>query len=406
MSTVRHAETALLWVLVLGLGFSITLAQTALGLLTLCWLARLREAGRWQSLRFPLIGPCIALTALTIAAALASARPGASLAASKNLLLVATFYLVLHALAGPAEAYRFHSLLSVMLACVSLLAIVQVGVCPQDPGWMPLASRFFKRCDRAHAFYSIYMTLAGVLSVGLLALLPRALSGRRDRGWWVGPACVVEAVALALTYVRGAWVGVTAGVVALAIIVREARWLVLGMLGVAVLALFVAAPGLRHRAVSMIDPADPTVNERLLIWKSGLRMARDHPITGVGPGGVGDVYPRYVDPAALRMKRGHLHNVPLQILVERGPLALFAWLWLFTVFFLEGRRMLARLGAHQERERALVVGSIVATIGFLVAGLFEYNFGDSEVVMLEYCVMALAFAAARSAPAGESGISS
>src|SRR5437762_1991653 len=134
-------------------------------------------------------------------------------------------------------------------------------------------------------------------------------------------------------------------------------------------------------------------------------MARDHPVMGVGPGGVGDIYPQYVDPAALRMKRGHLHNAPLQILVERGPLALFAWLWLFAAFFLEGQRTLVRLGAHQERARANVVGSVVATIAFLVAGLFEYNFGDSEVVMLEYCVMALAFAAARSAPTAESRIS-
>jgi O-antigen ligase len=392
---VRHAETLLLATFVLGLGVSISLAQTALGLLALCWLLRLREPGRWRSLRFPLLAPFLALTALTLVAALASSRPTPSLFASKNLLLIATFYLVLHALDDPARALRFHSLLSMVLACVAVLGIFQVGFCPKDPGWIPIASRFFKRCDRAHAFYSIYMTLAGVLSIGLLALLPRVLPGRGERALWVGPACVVQALALALTYVRGAWVGVAAGVVALAVIVREARWLVLGVLGAAVLALFLAVPGLRHRAASMIDPADPTAKERLLIWQSGLRMARDHPIMGVGPGGVSDEYPRYADPAALRARRGHLHNVALQILVERGPLALLAWLWLFAAFLLEGRRMLAALGRHQSRERALVVGCVVATIGFLVAGLFEYNFGDSEVVMIEYFVMALAYAAAR-----------
>ena len=57
--------------------------------------------------------------------------------------------------------------------------------------------------------------------------------------------------------------------------------------------------------------------------------------------------------------------------------------------------MLAGLGRHQSRERALVVGCVVATISFLVAGLFEYNVGDSEVVMVEYFVMALAYAATR-----------
>jgi hypothetical protein len=45
------------------------------------------------------------------------------------------------------------------------------------------------------------------------------------------------------------------------------------------------------------------------------------------------------------------------------------------------------------------MGSVAATAGFLVAGLFEYNFGDSEVVMVAYSVMALAFAALQPEPA-------
>jgi O-antigen ligase len=98
------------------------------------------------------------------------------------------------------------------------------------------------------------------------------------------------------------------------------------------------------------------------------------------------------------MRRGHLHDAPLQILVERGPVGLLAWLWLFAAFFLEGGRALARLGADQARERGLVMGGLAATVGFLVAGLFEYNFGDSEVVLVQYSVMALALAAAAHEP--------
>jgi len=36
-----------------------------------------------------------------------------------------------------------------------------------------------------------------------------------------------------------------------------------------------------------------------------------------------------------------------------------------------------------------VTGSLAAVTGFLVAGLSEYNFGDSEVVMLAWAVVAL-----------------
>jgi hypothetical protein len=42
-----------------------------------------------------------------------------------------------------------------------------------------------------------------------------------------------------------------------------------------------------------------------------------------------------------------------------------------------------------------VAGSLAAITGFLVAGLSEYNFGDSEVVMVAWSVVALPFVAAK-----------
>ena len=44
-------------------------------------------------------------------------------------------------------------------------------------------------------------------------------------------------------------------------------------------------------------------------------------------------------------------------------------------------------------ERGLFIGSIAAITGFLIGGLSEYNFGDSEVVMVEWTIMALPWAA-------------
>jgi hypothetical protein len=52
-----------------------------------------------------------------------------------------------------------------------------------------------------------------------------------------------------------------------------------------------------------------------------------------------------------------------------------------------------RLPEDAARERALVVGSLAAIVGFLVAGLSEYNFGDSEVVLVAWALMALPWVA-------------
>ena len=38
-----------------------------------------------------------------------------------------------------------------------------------------------------------------------------------------------------------------------------------------------------------------------------------------------------------------------------------------------------------------MVGSLASVIGFHIEGLFEYTFGDSEVITLTYFLMALPF---------------
>ena len=48
-----------------------------------------------------------------------------------------------------------------------------------------------------------------------------------------------------------------------------------------------------------------------------------------------------------------------------------------------------------EQERALAAAGLAAIAGMLAAGLFEYNFGDSEFLMLFLVLVTLPFAAAR-----------
>jgi len=148
---------------------------------------------------------------------------------------------------------------------------------------------------------------------------------------------------------------------------------------------------LRERALTMTDPNDVTVKERTYMWRSGIAMWREHPWLGVGPGGVKREYRHYAQAEALMKRTGHLHNSALQILVELGVAGLLAWLWIWAAFFTEAVRLFRRLPVAAIRERALVAGSIAAITGFLVAGMSEHNFGDSEVAMLAWVIVALPF---------------
>jgi MFS-type transporter involved in bile tolerance (Atg22 family) len=47
------------------------------------------------------------------------------------------------------------------------------------------------------------------------------------------------------------------------------------------------------------------------------------------------------------------------------------------------------------RERTLVLGAIVAVAGFVVAGLFEHNFGDTEVLLAALLAMSIVFVVER-----------
>jgi O-antigen ligase len=380
----------LLGLFVVGLGLSITLSETALALLTLGWIWQLREPEIRVEARWPLWQPVLAFTAVSLISALASEDPGAAVAACKGLLLVAALYVTANALPGPETALRFLSGLLIVAAVAAAAGIVQTTACPGSatdygaPAWL------YHRCYRARGFFSIYMTLAGVTSLVLLANLPRLLPG--PAGWrWLSLPWLVTLGGLVATYTRGAWLGSSVGALALLPSMRKGRWLLLAGLVMLGLAMLAGPPHLRQRLLTMGDPDDPTVKERVYMWRSGLAMWRGHALLGVGPGGVRRGYEAYALPEAVKKRTGHLHNTPLQILVERGVVGLLAWLWIWGQFYARSITLLRRLTDLADIERAVVAGSVAAITGFLVAGLFEYNFGDSEVVMVAWCLTAMPF---------------
>jgi O-antigen ligase len=310
-------------------------------------------------------------------------------------LLVLGVWVLLDALPSVGAATRALSGLLAVLGVVSLIAIGQVAFCAELAPWAPTLGRVATKCHRAHAFYSIYMTFAGVLNLVLLATLPWLME-RRPGVRWAPAAWFVALVAFALTYVRGAWLGFAAGVGVLVVLTRRRRAALLGGLALLAVALLLL-PGVRSRARSIADPSDPTTSERVHMWRSGIAMARDHLLTGVGPAQVKRVYPDYAAVEVTHKSRGHLHNTPIQILVERGIPGFAAWLWLFAAFFVHAARVLRRVGDAETR--ALVSGAAAAVAGFLVAGLFEHNFGDTEVLLVALLTMSIVYVVERDLPA-------
>jgi O-antigen ligase len=387
------ARTALLGALVFGLALSISVSQIALGALAV-WVLAARWAGRIPPLQAPLLMPIAAFAAWSLVAALASERPLESFYASKHLLNLAALFVLVNALSDAAMARRFATWLLIAVTGTAVLAIVQVAACPGPEATAPapaLVGKLLRKCARARGFYSIYMTLGGVLAMTATAALPRlALLPAQAR--WLGPAWVVGLAALGLTQVRGAWIGFAAG--ALAAVAGSGRRGVIVAAALVVLlpALVLALPGVGARFRTIGDARDDTTRDRLAMIEAGRRLVADNLLTGVGPGQLKHVYADVAPPQALRRSTSHLHNTPLQITAERGLLGLVAWLAIFAAFLVRGFAILRRLPRTAAAERALVLGSLAALVAFLVAGLFEYNFGDTEVLLVAMALMALPFA--------------
>ena len=95
---------------------------------------------------------------------------------------------------------------------------------------------------------------------------------------------------------------------------------------------------------------------------------------------------------AVQENNPHLHNVPMQIAAERGLPALVLWLWFVVVGASPGLRAAARRAARSRRSRPR---RWRRSPPCSPPGMFEYNFGDSEFLMLFLVLLTLPFAAAR-----------
>jgi O-antigen ligase len=355
---------------------SITGAQAAILVAQAAWLVKLVRAPNKRALHFPLLLPMATFYLASVLASATAADPWLSFKDLRNIFEPAFFFLLVNHVSGDERAATFSYIL---IAAATLMAVYGL-----------MQSMAEGAAFRVHGTMSIYMTFAGILMLSALVVMAQLLFFPRGRWFWglVGSLALLIA-ALVMTHTRGAWIGFAAGA-ALILGCRQKRLLL--ALPVVAVAVFLAAPeAVRVRIRSIIDPQDVTARERLYMWGSGVQIVRDHPWTGVGINGVKSVYQAYKHPNAVRDQRAHLHSNLFQIAAERGLIGVACWLWIWVAFYGQAWTIFLVRGPDTPRASALVVGSLASITGFHVAGLFEFTFGDSEVIMLVYFLMALPY---------------
>ena len=374
----RTAGWPLLLLFVFALPLSIAVSQILLTVLVVLWLAAGAPCAVGPAAP-AFVRPLAAYAAWTLLASVPfSLAPGASLVESREVLL----FLVAPIVAALAHGERARTVVTVALA--SGLTAAAVG----------LAQYLFFGYDhlgqRPSGPLGHYMTYAGVLMLLIGAALARLLFDARGRAW-AGAALPALAAALVVTLTRSAWIGAAAGAGVL-LVLRDRRLLAAAPVAAA-LFLALAPAQVTGRVYSIFDLNDPANRDRLAMVTVGAGMLRDHPLTGVGPGQVEAAYDYYRPAHAVNVTNPHLHNVPLQIAAERGLPGLALWGWFLAAAALD---LLRRLRGPEPR--ALPAAALAALAAMLAAGFFEYNFGDSEFLMLLLVLLSLPASAAAGPP--------
>jgi len=337
------------------------------------WKKRGRACFSLPPIAWPLLAFCL-WTLLTI-----SVSPDVHLALGelKKFFLYLIVFLVPMLLRGKGSALWIYRAIFAVAVLSCLKGIAQF-----------IANPHRGLLDRISGFMSQWMTYSGLLMLSLVALSAFVVCLGWRKHKWVVPLSLMIIAPLVLSQTRNAWGGAVVGIVVV-ILLRRPR-AIIGLV-VLILAIYLLSPAsIKQRLQAAFDPNDPNTRNRIELTGTALRLVRDNPWVGVGPKNVGLEALRY---------RGshewpdwmyqHMHNNFLQIAAERGIPGLLIWLWFMVRLAWDAFRVFRSSGGlssthRDEDNEALMVSTAAlgAWAALIAAGMFEYNFGDSEVLTL------------------------
>lgn len=373
-------------------------------LVALGWVLRGRLELRWARLtRSPFLWPALLLL---LAATLSSVLAIDHAEAFRRWRQAVVEPLVLAGLLSLVErdAYRWRWVLGAVILTGVGMAIVALIQLPLGAN---LTYATGSAIPRVKALYGSPDNLGLLFDRSLplwfaLVLLPGLRLGRRLLLWLAG---IVLLAALLFTFSRGAWFAIAVAVVAILLALRRIPRLAM-VVGLAVVVLLGLVGG--GKIVHAINSGhSQTVQRRLEIWRSSLRMIRDHPLVGVGP----DNFLRYYAPvhqayapckgkgymepaAAAEPCLSHPHDEFLDFWLSTGLLGLVSFLWLEVAFWRSSFQLLPK----QDRVgRVWLVGVMGAMLAALLHGLVDNSYFLPDLAIF-FWVMAGYVSFLRTAP--------
>lgn len=347
-----------------ALTLSIAAAEPLLFVALAVW-AGTAPQDAWRRLRqSPFFAPALAFSLLAAASVLWSVHPGASASRLHRLLFVGMLFVIGDVFSRPDR--RPWPVVASFCGGAALLAVYDVFRIPAA------VSRGAVWADAGNMRDPQIFLVAICLLVSMLFVPSWA---RWRPMLFLGLLPVVAALVMHLK--RGVWISLAFALLLLAALSR--RWKVLvGLLLIAAAAF--SLPQVRARASDTLLLFNADEGGRYLLWRYVTpRLIADY------PQGMGWCAPTHEDllaySAKVQPRLRHLHNNVLQVTAELGWAGLLIWLGWMGVSVVTAWRVIRRW-APSEPAHWIALGLFCAFVGLMANGMVEYNFGDSEILML------------------------
>jgi putative inorganic carbon (HCO3(-)) transporter len=201
------------------------------------------------------------------------------------------------------------------------------------------------------------------LALSMFFLNSACLYFTDSRGAWIGLVVVFTIIGLGLRYWWQDYLSSFAKTWLLPI--------VLGSFGLLILAGIILFEPLRLRILSIFSGrADSSNNFRINVWLAVLKMIRDRPLIGIGPGNevFNQIYPHYMQTKFTALSA---YSIFLEIAVETGLIGLLSFLWLIFVTFNQGINQLINFRKHNNSQGIWMIVAIAALGGMITQGLVD-----------------------------------
>lgn len=166
------------------------------------------------------------------------------------------------------------------------------------------------------------------------------------------------------------------------------RKFLLAFIGLLIISYFILPSGMTDRISSIADINHPSNASRLTMWNVGYKMFKDHPLTGIADSHIKEIYETYKK-SETESEGVHLHSNYLMILATTGIFGFLSFAGIYFTIFIK------QIKYYKEEkiqyEKMLIAGSILVMISFHVAGIFEWSFGDHEVMTVFFFLTAVPF---------------